>query len=225
MIAMKFDSKQFKKDMDNIINYSIGFVDGVSSGKNAFLNSIGPEIVELASQYIDSNANVSPATLHHVYEWYQTGSPDARLFDIDYTVSNLGLSFISKFKQSNTIKNGSREPFRDKARIMENGISVTIKPKNVDVLRFEINGDVVYTKRPVVVDNPGGATQDGFAKAFDAFFGRYFTQSFLRSSGLSDYFDNPIVYKINLQKGKRMGRSQGLSTGYRWVANAAVGAR
>jgi hypothetical protein len=108
---------------------------------------------------------------------------------------------------------------------MENGISVTIRPKNADALRFEINGDIVYTKRPVVVDDPGGATQDGFAKAFDAFFGRYFTQSFLRSSGLSDYFNNPIVYKANLQKGKRMGRSQGLTTGYRWVTNAAIGGK
>jgi hypothetical protein len=105
------------KDMNNIINYSIGFTEGIERGKTEFLKTMGDEVTEIASQFIDTNARVSPETLHHVYEWYKTGSPDARLFDINYTVSNLGLSFISKFKQSTTIKQGSNVPFRDKAFI------------------------------------------------------------------------------------------------------------
>jgi hypothetical protein len=160
--------------------------------------------------------------LHHVYEWYKNGSPESRLFDINYTVSNIGLSFISSFRQSSTIKQGSKEPFRNKASIMEEGTTVVIKPRNSDVLRFEVDGEVVYTKKKVVVDNPGGSTQKEFEKAFDMFFGRYFTQAFLQNSNLKQYFENPILYKKNLGRGKRGGRSTGLSTGYRWVANATV---
>jgi hypothetical protein len=105
---------------------------------------------------------------------------------------------------------------------MENGTRVIIKPRFADALRFEVDGEVVYTKKPVVVENPGGNTQGEFEKAFDMFFGRYFTQAFLKSSNLGQYFENPIVYKKNLRKGMRSGRSTGLSTGYRWVVNAKV---
>lgn len=222
MIKVKFDNRAFKKEMKNLIDYSTGFAEGIEKGKSEFLNNMGADVSEIASQFIDSNARVSPGTLHHVYEWYKSGSPEARLFDIDYTVSNLGLSFISNFKQSTTVSNGSYEPFRNKAAIMENGTTLVIRPKNAEALRFEVDGEIVYSKKPVVVENPGGNTQGEFEKAFDMFFGRYFTQAFLNSSNLRQYFENPIVYKKNLGKGKRGGRSVGLSTGYRWVANARV---
>jgi hypothetical protein len=222
MIKIKFDARQFNKDMKNIIDYSTGFAEGVQKGKNDFLNNLGLDVSEIASQFIDTNARVSPETLHHVYEWYKNGSPEARLFDINYTVSNLGLSFISKFKQSNSVKEGSNGPFRDKAIIMEAGTPVVIRPKNTDALRFEIDGRVVYTKKPVLVQNPGGNTQGEFEKAFDMFFGRYFTQAFLNSGNLKQYFENPSVYKKDLGKGKRGGKSTGISAGYRWVANASV---
>jgi hypothetical protein len=39
---------------------------------------------------------------------------------------------------------------------------------------------------------------------------------------MAAYLENPTVYKKNLAKGKRTGRSGGVSTGYRWVANAGV---
>jgi hypothetical protein len=222
LITLKFDSKSFDKTMKNIMNYSGGFLDGAQMGKKDFFDNLGPEIVQIASNFIDTNAKVSPETLHHVYEWYKTGSPAARLFDINYTVSNLGLSFISVFRQSRTIQDGGTEPFVNKAKIMEESRPVVIAPKNAQALAFDINGEMIFTKKPVVVSNPGGQTQDGFEKAFDIFFGQYFTQAFLKSSGLAQYFENPISYKNNLKKGSHAGRSAGISTGYRWVANAGV---
>jgi hypothetical protein len=222
MINARFDNKKFKKQMKNIIDYSTGFTEGIQNGKSEFLKLLGTDVSEIASQFIDTNARVSPETLHHVYEWYKSGSPEARLFDIDYTVSNIGLSFISNFRQSSTVSQGSTEPFRNKADIMENGTKVVIRPRSADALRFEVDGEVVYTKKPVVIENPGGNTQGEFEKAFDMFFGRYFTQAFLQSSNLKQYFENPITYKKNLRKGMRSGRSTGLSTGYRWVVNAKV---
>jgi hypothetical protein len=220
-----FNSNQFKRDMNNIVNYSIGFLDGVQKGKTVFLKTLGMETVEIMKEFIDSNARVNPQMLHHVYEWTMTGSPDARLYDISYTVSNLGLSFKSSFSQSRSIKDGSRTPFYDKARIMENGIPVTIRPKSAQVLAFEDNGETVFTRGPVEVLNPGGTeVEGGFEKTFDMFFNRYFSQAFLRTSGIAKYLENPQVYKKDMPAGKKLGRSKGVSTGYRWIANAGLGA-
>jgi hypothetical protein len=220
-----FTSNQFKKEMNNIIDYSIGFLDGVQRGKTEFLKMLGLETVELMKEFIDSNARVNPEMLHHVYEWYQTGSPSARLYDISYTTSNLGLSFRSSFSQSISVKNGSRIPFYNKARIMEEGIPVTIRPKVAQVLAFTDNGEEVFTRGPVQVLNPGGnEVEGGFEKVFDMFFNRYFSQAFLRVSGVAKYLENPEVYRKNMKAGKSMGRSKGISTGYRWIANAGMGA-
>ena len=86
------------------------------------------------------------------------------------------------------------------------------------------NGETIFTKGSVVVENPGGNVQGQYSDVFDVFFSRYFSQAFLKTSGLYQYFNNPVVYKANLRKGKRSGRSAGLSTGYKWVAGARIGA-
>ena len=211
--------------MNNIVNYSIGFLEGVQRGKTVFLKTLGMETVEVMKEFIDSNARINPQMLHHVYEWTMVGSPDARLYDISYTTSNLGLSFRSSFSQSTSIKDGSRTPFYDKARIMEYGIPVTIRPKVAQVLAFDDNGETVFTRGPVQVMNPGGTeVEGGFEKVFDMFFNKYFSQAFLRTSGVARYLENPQVYKKDMPAGKKMGKAKGLSTGYRWIANAGMGA-
>jgi hypothetical protein len=219
----RFNDTLFLKEMNNMIQYSFGFTEGVKRGRNHILNAVGKDAIDLIKQYIDSSARTNPAILQHMYEWDQTGSPNARLFDIDYTVSGLGLSIKSTFRQSVSVKNGSTAPFYDKARIMENGIPVTIRPRNASVLAFEDNGEQVFTKNPIVVDNPGGIqAQGGFEKTFDSFFNNYFSQAFLRVSGVMDYIRNPSAFTKNLSAGKRGGRSVGISTGYTWIANLGV---
>lgn len=213
----------FKKEMKNIIDYSIGFLDGIQAGKTRFLDNLGQTTVEVLKEYVDSNARVNPKALHHIYEWYKVGSPDARLYDIKYTVSNLGLSFVPSMKQSTSIKDGSNVPFYNKAKIMESGTPITIKPNKSDVLVFEDGGETVFTRAKVVVSNPGGPETTGsFEKVVDVFFNKYFTQAFLKSSGIQDYLSNPIAYKRNLAAGKVGGRAKGLQTGYRWIANAGI---
>lgn len=219
MINVKFDDKQFLKDMQNIVNYSTGFIDGAKLGKKDLLQNIGSEVVNGLKQFIDANASVNPNALHHVYEWYRTGSADARLFDIDYTATNMGLSLNSTFRQSVSIKNGSKSPFYNKAEIMENGIPVVIKPVASEVLVFEDNGQKVFTKKPVTIADPGGqAVQGSYERVFNQFFEKYFRQSFLRASGILDHLNNPEPFKRNLNRGKRGGRSSGLSVGYKWIA-------
>lgn len=216
------DSRKFKQEMNNIMEYSFGFLEGMQRGKRALYYSLGPQISEYASEFIDANARVAPQLLHHVYEWEQVGSPKARLFDISFTVSNIGLTFKTSFKQSTSIKNGSNVPFYNKAEIMEKGIAVTIEPKKANALHFQIDGEDVFTKNPVVVENPGGKTQGQFENVINNFFGNYFRQSFLKASGLQEHFKYPKVYKQNIRAGKLQGRSAGIRTGYQWVASAGV---
>lgn len=223
MMKLSIDTRQFKKDLNNVVEYSLGYLEGIQIGKSQFLRNLGLNISETLQQYIDSNARVNPQALNHIYEWYQVGSPNARLYELKYTVSNLGLSFITNFKQSSSIKDGSRVPFSDKARIMEEAIPVVITPRESTVLVFEKDGETIFTKNSVNVDNPGGdATTGAFEKTIDSFFTKYFTQAFLRSSGVSSYLENPILYKKNLTSGKKSGRSKGLDVGYRWIANAGL---
>lgn len=213
----------FEKTINNIVEYSFGFIEGANSGKTEFLNNIGKETIQILKKYIDTNAKMNPKLLHHVYEWYKTGSPSARLFDINHTVSNLGLSFKPRFTQSNSLANGAKEPFRNKASVMETGKTIIVKPKKSNVLAFDVDGETVFTSKEVIINNPGGNVQGQFEKVFDSFFNNYFTQSFLNASGIFDHIKNPIIYKKNFAKGAKMGKSIGVQTGYGWVANVKVG--
>ena len=221
MIRVSFNSNEFLTEMNNVVGYSLGFLDGVNKGKASFLSKLGAGVKEVLKEYIDSNARVNPEMLHHVYEWSNVGSPNARLFDISYRVVGPGISFTTSFRQSSSVKEGSTQPFYDKARIMEEGIPITIIPKRASVLAFEDGGETVFTKGPVQVDNPGGIdTNRGFEKTVDAFFDRYFSQAFLRSSGLLDYLKTPLAYKQDFAKGVKIGRSAGVASGYRWIVRA-----
>jgi hypothetical protein len=224
-MRVSINTRELEKKILNIYEYSIGFLDGIDKGKGLFLRNLGVGVIEVLKQYVDAEARSNPKALHHVYEWYQTGSPNSRLYDFDYTVSNLGLSFKSTFRQSTTMSNGSSTPFYDKAKIMEEGIPVTISPKKADKLVFEVEGETIFTSKEVTVQNPGGDYVEGsFEKIADQFFNRYFKQSFLKSSGIYDYIKNPIVYKKNFAAGSKSGRSKGVSTGFKWIANARIGA-
>jgi len=215
--------KQFESQMNNIVKYSVGFLDGVQNGKSIFLKNLGLGTIQALAAYVDVSAKGNPRALHHVYEWYQTGSPSARLFDLDYTVSNLGLSINSTFKQSRTLREDSNEPFYNKASIMERGVPVTITPKKSSVLVFEEGGETIFTKNPITVRSPGGDEVRGsFEKTVDEFILRYFKQSFLRASGIYDYIKKPTLYKKNIKAGSKVGRSKGLDTGFKWIANAKI---
>ena len=222
-MIIKMNDAQFMKDMNNIIRYSEGFLEGVQRGKAQMLSNIGKASVEVIKEYIDSSARVNPEMLHHVYEWYQTGSPEARLFDIVYSVNGAGLSIRSQFKQSTVIKNGSKVPFYDKAKIMEAGVSITIAPRNSSVLSFEDSGEQVFTKNAVTVSNPGGDNvQRSFESTFDAFMRGYFSQAFLSTSGILAKLNDISIYKKNFSAGKRSGKQKGIETGYRWITNVGV---
>lgn len=214
------DDVLFLKDMNNVIAYANGFLDGVNLGKPQLLDNLGQKIKFMVEEYIDSNARVDPSSLHHVYEWYQTGSPSARLFDIDYIVDNGSLSLSATLTQSQSFANGSKTPFYNKARIMESGVPVTIRPKQAQVLAFQVDGNDVFTRGPVVVNNPGGDVAGNFENVFRQFFSSYLSQSFIQSTGIGVQLKDTKAFHNNLAAGKRGGRSVGVRVGRSWIAKA-----
>ena len=223
-MILNTNTLSFTKQMNNIVNYSLGFLEGVDRGKKIFFDNLGLGVIQSLSQYIDVQARSNPKALHHVYEWNQTGSPSARLFDLNYTVSNIGLSVKSTFRQSRSVSENMNTPFYNKAKIMEEGIPVTISPKRSGVLKFNGPSGEVFTSRPIKIENPGGdAAYKGFESTFDEFMVRYFKQSFLRASGLYDYIKKPTLYKKNFKAGSKMGKGKGIDTGFKWITNATIG--
>jgi hypothetical protein len=223
-MRVSVNTKTLEKQLLNITKYSLGFIDGVNKGKSKFLDNLGATIINVLKDYVDVSARSNPKALHHIYEWYQVGSPNARLYDFEYTVSNVGLSFKSNFKQSKSLSENASVPFYNKARIMEEGVPVTISPKKSNVLAFDVEGETVFTSKEVTVNNPGGNEVSGsFEKIVDEFFSVYFKQSFLRASGLYSYIKKPVLYKKNFAAGARVGKSLGVSTGFKWIANAQIG--
>jgi hypothetical protein len=218
MISVTFDDRVFQKEMKNLMQYSEGFLEGVQSNKKALLNNLGYQIKDLIGQFIDSNARVDPQSLHHVYEWYQTGSSDARLFDIICLVNGGGLTVSGELTQSQTRSKKASEPFYNKAKIMESGSPVVISPKRSKVLAFEVDGQTVFTSKPVKVDSPGGNVAGNFERAFSLFFQTYSSQSILQMSGLADQLKNSKDFDKRFSAGTRGGRSLGRSVGARWIS-------
>lgn len=220
-MIVALDDKRFMREMNNIIQYAEGFIEGAKRGKPALLTNVAKDLKFMIGQYIDSSARVNPDSLHHVYEWYRTGSADARLFDIDYVVAGNSLSMGATLRQSTTMSKGSNVPFRNKAYVMENGISVKISPKNSPVLAFEDNEEKVFTRKSVLVDNPGGSmVEEGFESVFKEFFVKYLSQSIIFSSGIAYNLKNPIDFSKNLRAGASGGRSVGVRTGQAWISRS-----
>jgi len=221
MISIQFDDKTFFKEMLNVTKYSEGFLEGVHAGKSQFSKSIARDAIQIFKDFVDQNARVDEQMYHHIYEWYQSGSPDARLFDVEYVESNGGLTFNGVLSQSKTLQNGSTTPFYNKAEIMENGIPVTIKPVKATVLSFNVGNEQVFTPNAVNIQNPGGTHQlHAFEHIFNLFFKEHFTQSVLELTGIREYLQNPKAYKNNFHSAKTGGKSKGEQVGYNWIANA-----
>lgn len=223
-MKVSLDYKKFNNLMNNVVDYSLGFLEGIEQGKQIFLKNLADGTIETLKRYIDANARLNPQALHHVYEWYREGNPDARLFDINYTVRGGGISINSTFRQSTSISRDSKEPFYNKARIMEEGLPILIRPKESSVLVFENDGETIFTKKDIKINQPGGPrVKKSFERTFDEFFRIYFSQAFLKSSGVMEYLENPRAYKNNIVRGSKGGNSVGKTVGYNWIIDAKVG--
>lgn len=221
MISVKFDDRVFFKELSNVLGYSEGFLIGAELGKGKLAEGIARNAIEIFKDFVDQNARVDQQLYHHIYEWYETGNPEARLFDIDYKTKDGGISFNGTFSQSRSISKNSTTPFYNKAEIMEKGLPITIKPVNASVLSFNVDGEQVFTPNEVTISNPGGTHVMGsFERIFDIFFKQHFKQSVLDMTGITKYLSNPQAYKDNIKSAKVGGKAKGVEVGYNWITKA-----
>lgn len=221
MVSVKFNNREVDKILNNSVKYSNGFLNGVDLGQIFFMNELGQFVIESLGQYIDSQARANPDSLHHVYEWGSVGNRSARLFDFDVSSTKTLISISGKFLPSRSISENSSEPFINKAYIMENAISITISPKNSDVLVFEDEGETVFTRNSILVESPGGdAVANSFGRTVDMFFSNYFTNALLV----------PFMKKLSVAKefpdyfpqGTRVGYSIGVKAGKKYISSSGM---
>lgn len=223
MIQVSFDDKIFMREMSNILDYATGFVNGAQQAKPVMMKNLGYKIKEILYAYIDTMARVEPARLHHVYEWYKVGSPEARLYHLDCTVSGMGLTISHTFSQSKSIRAGSNVPFYNKASIMEAGTPVIIKPTNAQALAFEQDGKTIFTKQPVKVSDPGGPAVEGaFAETLKTFFDSYLSQVMLDVTGIRRQLEDMSEFNNGFYRAKTGGYSLGIETGFKWISKVGT---
>lgn len=181
MLRVNFNSIHFKKAMYNSVAYSKGYIRGIQMEKPDFYKSLAEYTRDSLYKYIDAKARANPNALHHVYEPGMTGSHNGRLYSFDISISRSNITFSGSFHKSTRPSRGSKEPFENKAEIMENGISITVEPKNAEVLAFEVDGEMVFTRNSIYIEHPGGDEVAGsFGEVIDEFFTVYFNNSMLQ---------------------------------------------
>lgn len=217
----RMPSISIKTNAVQAINNSLAYMQGVAKApNNAIINhEIGSAFATIAkkslSSFIDQEARLSPASMHHVYEWNQLGKPTGRLWKIESTYKPGVIAIRSDFRQSRTfvpLTPGTRRrhKFTFKADVMEKGKPVTIKAKNADALFFySKSGDPVFIpkSRSVVIKSPGGKFVKGaYAKTLRRF------QSSARF--LADIEQSGILKRLELaQKAAGLEMPSGALTG------------
>lgn len=152
------------------IGNAMAYVEGVAKSTRTYEvdQAVGQAVTSIAQKslaaFIDTEARLSPKSLHHVYEWGRTGASLARLWTIKGEYKTGAIVLSSDFKQSRTyvpIKNGTtkRHKFTYKAEVMETGKPVRISAKNARALFFySKDGTPVFIPRGrvITVKTPGG---------------------------------------------------------------------
>lgn len=181
MISVKFTDIDFSKKMNGVVEYSDGFFQGIEMQKITFMKFLSGYIREALYKYIDSRSRMNPDALHHVYEPEMIGNKDGRLYQFDVVTTSELITFSGKFLPSKMPPLNSDQPFTNKAYVMENRIMITVSPKNSDVLVFENEGELVFTRQSIIVEHPGGdAVAGAFGEVVDQFFTQYLTNSLLQ---------------------------------------------
>ncbi len=208
-----FDTKEFNRTMNQVLDYSKGFFDGIEIKEPIFNNELAQVIKIACGKYIDSSARVDPTSLHHVYEWGAVGDEGGRLFEISAKADNMFIRFDFAFIESKSVAPGSSTPFENKAQVMESGMSITVAPRSSDTLVFEgDDGEMVFTQDSITIENPGGPNTSGsFERVVQEFFLVYLKQGLLKSllkdldtaDEFTDGFRRSSGYVQGVMQGKR----------------------
>jgi hypothetical protein len=222
MIKLKIDTKDFTKTVNNVIQYSNGFIDETKASKNKIAEKMGKTSINAFYDYLDSLARMHPGMLHHVYEWGEVGNPVERLYELNLKMGNGTVAVNAEFLESISIPENGTEAFYNKAQVMEDGQAVVVNPKNADYLFFEVDGTEVFSKGPIRIANPGGAaTRGSFLEAYNEFYKVYFSEVYLRSIKFYDHLSRPSAYEKNVKMGAKSynPRKIGKGSALEWITN------
>lgn len=216
MIKTKFDVVELNKTLKNVSQYSFGFLQGIEMEQINFNRFLGGYTAESLGYYIDSKARSNPNSFHHIYEWNRVGDMGSRLFDFNVNATKHNISFIGKFRKSSSVSETSKEPFPNKAEVMENRIAITVTPKSSDVLVFEDEGETVFTRNSIYIANPGGdAVAGSFGAVVEEFFSAYFTNSVLMP--IMKDLQSLREFSNNFYQGSKFGKSVGVVAGRKYM--------
>lgn len=221
MITAKFDTKNMTKTINNIIQYSQGYIEETKKNETKIATKMAKISITTFYQYLDGLARLHPDMLHHVYEWGEIGNPGARLFDLKTIAVGRSVKVGAELLESTSIKDGSDEPFYDKASIMEYGETVTVTEKEANALFFEIDGVEYFRKGPITIANPGGeAVRGSFVRAFNEFYANYFSEVYLRSIRFYKHLEEAKEYKNNISRSAKSGnpKTLGKNSAMQWIA-------
>ena len=215
MVIIKFDTIDFNKTMNNVIDYSNGFLDGIEMEKIDFNRFLGGYTVAALEKYIDSRSRMNPLTLHHVYEPGRVGDEGARLFSFNVISNKNNINITGKFLPSKGTPLNGGTPFINKAEIMENDISITITPRRSSLLAFEDGGELIFTRNSITIDHPGGDGVAGsFGETVDNFFNNYFKVSILKS--IMNNLKSADEFVQDFSYASKSGRSAGVRAGRKY---------
>jgi len=168
--------------------------------QNKFREVIFNQINKDFNEYVDAQARIKPKSLHHVYEWRQTGDPDARLFKLNKLSQN-GLSFSLDYEflpskvAVPTRMPGKKHVFKDKAFIMEKGEPLIISPRSSKRLVFSMDGITVFMPEgaSVTVRRPGGpSVKNSFDLQYSRFFSGQLVNNSIKKSGFQKMFNSSM---------------------------------
>ena len=225
MIRARINGDKVVKMLRNSVEYSGAFAAELKRNQDTLNKKLGEESIDAFYDYLDGLARSHPGMLHHVYEWGEVGNPMGRLFDLTMSVNKTSAVIDAEFLDSRIPSPTSTEPFYDKAQIMEDGRTVVINQVEAKALFFESDGEEFFRSGPIVIANPGGeATRGSFLRAFNEFYGSYFTDVHLRSIRFYQYFQNPRVFETYFSSATKGGASaKGKKAALSWIMNAPGG--
>lgn len=190
------------------VYYNVQVISKLTSNtafQNRFREVIFNQVEKDLYEFVDSQARVKPKSLHHVYEWEQTGDPSARLFKINkFNTEGLGFSMTYEFLPSKSFAKSDsnrRHVFVNKASVMEAGMPLKIAPRYSKRLVFEANGYTVFMPEgaSVTVKRPGGSSvKNSFMMTYSRFFKSNLVNLSIKKSGFQQLFNRSMSQALKL---------------------------
>jgi hypothetical protein len=82
MYKVKVDGREAKKILNNLVEYSEGFITETKAKQATITQRLTDMSINEFYSYLDQLARVNPGMLHHVYEWGRVGDPQGRLYEL-----------------------------------------------------------------------------------------------------------------------------------------------